>query len=186
MRRLEFNVLTHFCVSTWEPGDLPKEQAWPSAPARSLQCLVKEPFWARQRQQNSLCTPAAKTFFKVKKDCIWFSFQCKSAPHNAEHNQRLIRDRGILTQVHLCHTSAKNDTFTILYQMKLHLWNHKSSAVGPSLGYIIFQAQLTENLILSRTRYSLLWPPSLGPARYHHFIKDTDVDVIKISLHFSV
>lgn len=124
MRRLKFNVLIPYCESHWEPRDPQEEPTWPSAPTRSSQCLVKKRSRARQRQWSSLYTYTAKTFFqgkKKKKTAFDFLFSEAQLPRNAEHNQRHIRDRGILTQVHLSQTSAKNDTFTILYQMKPHL-----------------------------------------------------------------
>lgn len=38
---------------------------------------------------------------KEKKTAFGFPFSEAQLPHNVEHNQRLVRERGILTQVHL-------------------------------------------------------------------------------------
>lgn len=47
-------------------------------------------------------THRAKTFFQLKKTTAFsFPFSEAQLPCNTEHNQRLVRDRGILTRASL-------------------------------------------------------------------------------------
>ena len=118
MRRLKFNVVIPHCVSYWEPGDSKREHSWPSAPARSLRRLIKRPLLRGRGNGIPGACIQPRLSSKGKKTAFGFPFSEAQLPHNIEHNQRLVRDRGIWTQVHLSQTSPKNNTFTILYQTK--------------------------------------------------------------------
>lgn len=137
MRRLEFRVLVPYCGSHWEHGDMQDVQPWPLAPAQSFQWPGSSPSQLGRGNGTPCAHTQSKDFLSMEKKETAFSFPFSEAQLscNTERNGRLVRDRGILAHVHLSLTSAKNYTFTILYQMKPHLCEPQitPAAVGPSL-----------------------------------------------------
>lgn len=102
MRLLEFNVLVPSCVSHWEQGEVQEVQPWPSAPAQSFQWLGRSPSKLGRGNGTPCAHTLSKDFLSMKKKTAFsFPFSKAQLPCDTEHNQRLVRDRGILTHVHL-------------------------------------------------------------------------------------